>query len=131
MAIKVYGFDAGSGLPRFETDFREHPDHWISGDYPMNQAELRKNLNPNTTLVIGEISQTLPDHIRALRELIEFVSVDVDLYSSTKDVLRMFEMPERPMLRRVFLYFDDIDFMFNHMFETLQLSRLMGLRVDS
>lgn len=134
--IKVYGFDAGSGLPSFGMDFREHPDQWIPGDYPMDQSELRKRLKPNTTLIIGEISRTLPDHIRALREHIGFVSVDVDLYSSTKDILRMFEMRERRMLRRVFMYFDDVDFIFNHRFagELLAIDEfnasVSGVKID-
>jgi hypothetical protein len=116
IAIKVYGFDAGTGLPSFDTDYREHPDQWIPGDYPMDQPELRARLKPNTTLIIGEIARTLPQHFRIVHEHVGFVSVDVDLYSSTKEILRMFEMPDRRVLKRVFLYFDDIDFIFNHKF---------------
>ena len=114
--IRVYGFDAGAGLPSAAPDFREHPDQWMPGDYPMNEPELRRRMRPNTELIIGEISRTLPDHLRTAAPPIGFVSVDVDLYSSATDVLSMFKAPERRMLRRTFIYFDDIDFVFNHKF---------------
>jgi len=114
--IHVYGFDLGTGLPPINGDFRNHPDQWMPGDYPMKVAELRSRLKPNTTLIIGDISDTLPAHIRSKPDPIGFVSVDVDLYSSATDVLLMFRMPGRRMLRRTFMYFDDIDFTFNHRF---------------
>lgn len=116
VTVRVYGFDAGSGLPEVVGDYRDHPDQWQPGDYPMNESELRKRMKPNTTLIIGQISRTLPEHIPTIAEPIGFVSVDVDLYSSARDVLRMFNLPGRRMLRRVFMYFDDIDFVFNHKF---------------
>jgi hypothetical protein len=114
--IRVYGFDTGKGLPEFIGDYRDHPDRWQPGDYPMEEDALRGRLRSNTTLVIGKIRDTLPAHLSQPRAPIGFASVDVDTYSSCKDVLRMFSDPRRCMLRRVFLYFDDVDLMFNHRF---------------
>src|SRR5262245_60357725 len=34
--IDVFGFDSGHGLPETSGDYREHPDVWIGGDYPMD-----------------------------------------------------------------------------------------------
>jgi len=114
--IAVYGFDSGRGLVELTGDYRDHPDEWQPGDYPMNEDALRKRLRPNTTLVIGPVSQTVPKHIPKIPEPIGFVSVDVDTYSATQDVLRMFTLPGTRMLRRVVIYCDDVDLMFNHKF---------------
>jgi hypothetical protein len=114
--ILVYGFDAGNGLPEMIGDYRDYPDRWRPGDYPMNESELRRLLNPNTTLILGEISRTVPDYIPSIPDPIGFVSVDVDLYSSTRDLLRLFLVPGKRMLKRVYMYFDDIDLMFTHRF---------------
>lgn len=40
----------------------------------------------------------------------------MDPYSSTRDALRIFAVPEKRMLRHVPLDFDEIDFLFNHRF---------------
>ena len=47
---------------------------------------------------------------------IGFVSIDLDLYSSTRDALRLLALPDKRMLWHVPLYFDDITFLFNHKF---------------
>ncbi len=42
VSIKVIGFDNGpAGLPAFNGDYRDHPDSWQPGDYPMDEAKLR------------------------------------------------------------------------------------------
>jgi len=40
--------------------------------------------------------------------------VDVDLYSSTTHALKILTLPGRKLLRRTFIYFDDIDQLFTH-----------------
>ncbi len=113
--ILVYGFDTGKGLPTVKTNYRDHPDQWRSGDYAMDEQWLRRQLAPRTTLVLGEIDQTLPRFVRETQKAsIGFIAVDVDLYSSAKEVLRFYLLPERRILRRVAMYFDDTHFFFNH-----------------
>ena len=126
--VVVYGFDTGSGLPELTGDYRDYPDHWQLGDYPMDEEALRRRLRPNTTLVIGNIRDTLPQTLPNIRAPIGFVAVDVDIYSSTCDVLRMFSAHDRRMLRRVFMYFDDVDLMFTHRFagELLAMDEFNG-----
>jgi len=113
--IKVYGFDTGAGIPRLCGDYRDHPDQWRSGDYPMDETLLKARLSRRTTLVIGDIRETVPKFARSAPP-IGFVAVDVDLYSSAVDALRLFSTSEKRMIRRVPMYFDDVDFFFNHKF---------------
>lgn len=114
VGIRVYGFDAGSsGMPHFCGDYRDHPDTWRPGDFPMDVDALRPKLSPRTTLILGDIRET----IEGFREgydppPIGFMSIDVDLYSSTVAVLRVLELC--PILRQVAIYCDDIDFHFCH-----------------
>lgn len=114
--IAVYGFDTGSGLPELTGDYRDYPDHWQPGDYPMDESALRMRLPANTALVIGNIRETLPQTLPGIKEPVGFVAVDVDIYSSTRDALWMFSMPSRRMLRRVYMYWDDVDLPFTHRF---------------
>src|SRR3989304_899642 len=36
VTIDVIGFDSGAGLPETTGDYRDHPDLWRPGDYPMD-----------------------------------------------------------------------------------------------
>lgn len=116
--IQVYGFDTGSqGLPAFIGDYRDHPDAWRPGDYPMDSAALRTRLSPRTTLILGNVRDTIRTFYKDYRPPpVGFVSFDLDLYSSTRDALQIFSLPEKRMLWNVPLYFDDIEFLFNHRF---------------
>jgi hypothetical protein len=82
----------------------------------MDESALPKKLRSNTTLVIGNIRDTLPEYLPRIREPIGFLSVDVDIYSSTRDILEMFLSQNRRMLRHVYMYCDDVDLMFTHRF---------------
>jgi hypothetical protein len=115
--IQVYGFDFAGGLPRVDGDYRDHPDQWKKGDYKMDEEWLRQRLSRRTSLVLGDVKYTVPQFVEKMQPTpVGFISVDVDLYSSTKDVFRFFQSPGRKMLRRVAMYFDDVQFAFNHRF---------------
>lgn len=116
--IKVYGFDMGpTGLPSFIGDHRDHPEEWKPGDFPMDVVALRARLDDRTKLVLGNIGDTVPTFFEAFTPPpIGFVSIDLDLYSSTRDALRVFLGPGKRMLWHTPMYFDDIDSMFNHRF---------------
>ena len=114
--IHVFGFDTGEGLPLLCNDYRDHPDQWRVSDYKMDVPKLRERLTPRTGLYLGNITDTLPDFVAKGHPPVGFIACDVDLYSSTRDVLKIFTLPGRKMLRGVFMYFDDIDFVFNHQF---------------
>src|SRR5207249_2979425 len=115
--ISVYGFDTGHGLPCLTGDHRDHPDRWIAGDYKMDEALLRSRLTGRTTLVLGEIKDTVADFVQTMQHSpLGFVAVDVDLYSSTRDALKILSLPGKRMLLHVPMYFDDIKRIFNHRF---------------
>jgi hypothetical protein len=118
VAIKVFGFDAGAlGLPPGTGDYRDHPDAWRAGDYPMDEPALRSRLTRRTTLIVGDVRQTVPRFFPDYAPpSLGFVAIDLDLYSSTRDALQIFTSPDRKMLWHVPLYFDDVDFVFNHRF---------------
>jgi hypothetical protein len=107
--ISVFGFDFGTGLPDLLPDYRDHPDHWLPGDFKMtDEAALRRQLGSRTSLILGDIAETGPRFLAEGHPPIGFASIDVDLYSSARAVLKMFSGPRRRMLRRTVLYFDDI-----------------------
>ena len=116
VGIRVFGFDTGEGLPDSCGDFRDHPDQWRPQDYKMDVPKLKSRLTARTTLVLGNIEKTIPTFIGEGHPPTGFVSCDVDLYSSAKQVLRLFSLPGRRMLMRVHMYFDDVDLFFNHRF---------------
>jgi hypothetical protein len=110
--IQVYGFDAGpGGLPAGTGDYRDHPDHWQPGDYPMDVPALKARLMARTRLILGDVKETVR---KFDGPPVGFVSFDLDLYSSTRDALKIFDFA--PTLWHVALYMDDIEFFFNHKF---------------
>ena len=114
--IQVVGFDTGVGLPQLCGDYRDHPDHWAPADYPMDEQALRKRLRPDTRLILGNVSETIPAFVEVQQVPVGFIAFDLDLYSSTKPALTILSSPHRRLLRRTFLYFDDVDFQCNHRF---------------
>ncbi len=62
--IKLVGFDSGSGMPP-PLDYRDHPDIYRQGDFPMQDYEqLRCKLPANSQLIIGDISKLLVHFFR-------------------------------------------------------------------
>lgn len=106
--IRVVGFDSGEGLPPPQ-DYRDLPHLWASGDFGMDEDALRRRLS-SAHLELGPIATTLPRFIQGLDAAapVGFVSVDVDLWSSTRDCLTLFESPSSALLPRIWCYFDDI-----------------------
>ena len=112
--ILIYGFDTGEGMPP-PVDYRDHPEYYNTGDFPMNKALLEEKVNGKATLIYGPIKETLADFKNKLSAdaPIGFVSVDVDYYSSTKEVLELFTAEAHCFLPLTYVYFDDI-FMPHH-----------------
>jgi Homeodomain-like domain len=59
-------------------------------------------------LKLGLVQETVPAFVQSSPAPVAFVSFDLDLYSSTRDALKVFEADERLLLPRVLCYFDDI-----------------------
>lgn len=104
--ISVFGFDTGEGMPE-AADYRDLPYVWSKGFYKMDQARLKQRLGPDTRLVIGNVSETVPS-LSGVPDPIGFVAFDLDYYTSTTRALAAFDLPHRTRLPRVYCYFDDI-----------------------
>lgn len=109
--FKIYGFDTGIGMPP-ALDYRDHPDLYQCGDFPMNYELLVKNLPDNTNIIIGDISTTIENFIEKLPidEPIGFVIFDMDYYHSTKIALNIFKNHPLKYLPITVVYLDDIVF---------------------
>lgn len=109
--VRVVGFDTAAGLPP-PTDHRDHPELWSEGDFAMvNHDELRARLAGRAELVIGDIAETVGPFRQSLAPdaPLGFVSIDVDLYSSTVSALRVFEAADPSLyLPAVSVYLDDV-----------------------
>jgi hypothetical protein len=110
--VRVVGFDTGRGMPP-PADYRDHPDHYFTGDFDMDVERLRATLPPRASLVIGDVADTAMAFVGDVDPLrpIGFVALDVDYWSSTVAALKMFEHPEPDRyLPRTPLYLDDVTF---------------------
>ena len=114
VAIEVYGFDTGSGLPATCGDYRDHPDIWKAGEFPMSFTALEKQLSNGTRLVLGNVEKTVLQ--QEFASPIGFIAFDLDFYSSTVQAFRLFSRKDVRFLNRVGAYFDDIFDDHNHRF---------------
>jgi hypothetical protein len=106
VGIDVFGFDTGLGLPKPE-DFRDQPNMWFEGQLPMDKAKLESKLR-RAKLCLGPVKETIRPFIAGKPAPVAFVSIDLDLYSSTRDALLLFTADYDYLLPRVISYFDDI-----------------------
>jgi hypothetical protein len=108
--IDVVGFDTGCGMPA-PRDYRDHPDLYQAGDFPMDVDALRRALPFNGQLVLGELAETVPLFMRQLspESPLGFAAIDVDYYSSAVEALNLFRDQEsQKYLPTTLVYLDDI-----------------------
>lgn len=106
--IGLFGFDRAMGLPEV-SGYMDHPELWHTGAFKMpDPAELAAELPGFAKLVIGDISETIPEFEAELRTApLGFAAFDVDLYSSTKHALRLLKFPPECYLPVVPSIFDN------------------------
>lgn len=106
--IEIYGFDSGLGMPEPQ-DYRDMPYLFQRGFYKMDLPALQARLE-RSHLIIGPVQETAPAFAETLPQAAPFGALffDLDFYSSTFAVLRLFEAPLQRFLPRIFCYFDDI-----------------------
>jgi hypothetical protein len=90
-------------LPETSGDYRDHPDYWAPGDFPMDVERLRPKLT-RAELILGDVRTTLLD-FRPVAPL-GFAAMDLDDWSSTEPCLEW--LARSPRLTRMPMYFDDI-----------------------
>ncbi|NYT47044.1 MAG: hypothetical protein H0A75_04970 [Candidatus Methanofishera endochildressiae] len=89
-------------------DYRDLPNVWKPGFFHLDVEGLEKKLT-KAKLVLGNVKETVTNFIENEKPApIGFVSFDVDYYSSTVDLLRIFDAHEEFLLPRVYCYLDDI-----------------------
>ncbi len=109
--IRVFGFDTGEGMPWSPVDYRDHPEHYSVGNFKMDVEKLKANLPDNTELVLGEAAKTIPAFLSRMEienYCVGYIVVDVDYYTSTVDVLTLFDGKPILYLPLVNIYLDDI-----------------------
>lgn len=104
--IDVFGFDSGTGLPKPQ-DYRDLPNLWAPGDFPMDEAALQQRLQ-RAQLFLGLVEETIPTFLQSRPAPLAFISFDLDLYSSTVAALPLLEADPDLLLPRVQCYLDDI-----------------------
>jgi hypothetical protein len=111
VAFDVVGLDSGRGLPA-PRDFRDHPEAYREGWYPMDEGKLRRALGRNTRLIIGPFEETVVPFVSSLtpEAPVGFVSLDVDYYSSARDALALFCGLPEAYLPYLPVHVDDISF---------------------
>jgi hypothetical protein len=109
IAFSIVGFDTGQGMPPPQS-YKDHPELYQAGDFPMDFDALSKLLDKNVELIIGPLDKTIADFASRdfARSPIGFVSIDVDYYSSTMDALKVFEGPADNFFPRIIVWLDDI-----------------------
>ena len=118
----IVGFDSGQGMPP-PRDYRDHPEYYSQRDYPMHDERgLRNRLPANCRLVIGDVSRTVPEFLRDPGSPIGFISIDVDYYWSTVEVLRILDGGAAQYLPLVPIYVDDIEYDGHSIFAGEQLA---------
>ena len=104
--IEVIGFDTGEGLPKIE-DYRDHPEIWRQGDFSM--AYQIPDFPTRAQLFLGNVKETIPEFVKNFSGIVGFVSLDLDLYSSTVSAMPLFEMDPVKYLPAMPVYVDDMN----------------------
>jgi hypothetical protein len=109
VSIRVVGFDSGKGMPP-AVDYRDLPESFQEGDFPMNVEKLTRSLPAFAELVIGDLEDTVPAFLAnaSAEAPIGFVASDVDYYSSATKALRILLAEPNRYLPIVPVYLDDI-----------------------
>jgi hypothetical protein len=109
--VRIAGFDTGQGMPP-PVDWRDHPEQFGAGDFPMDRERLSGRLPPNCRLILGPVDETVPEFLGGAltpSAPLSFVAFDLDYYSSTKRALVLPADPDpAKYLFLPILYFDDI-----------------------
>jgi hypothetical protein len=110
MEFNIYGFDTGKGLPPPQ-DYRDHPELWSAGSMQMpDQQALAGDLPPNARLILGDIGETIPKFLAETLTSdapLAFVSLDVDLYTSSLSAMTLFRADVGKLLPVIMVWVDD------------------------
>lgn len=102
--IGIVGFDTGTGMPR-PLDYRDYPEEFIEGDFPLPDPEaLRRKLPPEVRVIYGPAGETARGFVETLDAPVGFVSLDLAYYSSTVDAMQALLAPAEKYLPMTLIY---------------------------
>lgn len=81
---KIYAFDSFEGLPEAWPGARSTSHK--KGHFNVN-GKLPKIDNPNISYIKGFFESTLPAFVESYNDIVSFIHIDCDIYSSTKTIL--------------------------------------------
>jgi len=108
--FQIYGMDTGEGMPE-PKDYKDHPEYYSEGDFPMNFEYLNTQLPENAELILGNVKDTVQILEQKISEEapIGFISFDLDYYTSTASAFALLKgKNSSKFLPLTYLYFDDI-----------------------
>lgn len=107
--FRVVGFDTGEGMPPPQ-DYRDHPELYKEGWFPMDQEALKRSLPANAELRLGPLRETIVPFVESMGPdaPLGFATLDVDFYSSSKDALLLFTGRPDAYLPWLPVYADDV-----------------------
>ena len=108
--FRLVGFDSGEGMPP-PTDYRDHPELYKEGWFPMDREALMRSLPANAEVRIGPVGETIGpfvEHELGADAPLGFAALDVDFYSSSIEALRLFDGARDAYLPFVTVYVDDL-----------------------
>ena len=105
--VEIFGFDTGGGLP--EVSVPEDLPYWFHPvQYKMDVAALQHRLR-SAKMILGNVSATVGQFFSRYDPApVGVILNDLDLYTSTRDSLKLFDVGHAFFLPRVFMYFDDV-----------------------
>jgi hypothetical protein len=109
VSFDIVGFDSGRGLPA-PRDYRDHPEAYREGWYPIAEERLRRALGGDARLIIGPLEQTVAPFVSTLSAAapVGFVSLDVDQYFSARAGLEVLAGPPEAYFPYLPVYVDDM-----------------------
>jgi hypothetical protein len=107
--FRLTGFDTGEGMPP-PSDYRDHPELYKEGWFPMDREALTEALPANAELRLGPLRETIGPFVEELgpEAPLGYAVLDVDFYSSATDALDLFDGPAGGYLPYVGVYVDDL-----------------------
>ncbi len=116
MKYRIYGFDTFSGLPPLK-GFKDHPEVWSEGQFSSEYTydEMVTTFSGRAELIKGDVEDTVGEFLVNRLDTdysLGFISLDLDLYSSTVSGLKILEDKDTTKyIPAITLIVDDKDFL--------------------
>jgi len=119
MKYNIYGFDSFEGIPDLK-GFEDHNELWKKGQYKCKHTyeKMVKNFKNKATLIKGDVENTITpflDEILDINFPNGFISLDLDLYTSSRSGLKILEdTNSNKYIPTVTMIVDDQDYLITY-----------------